>query len=112
MKILHPFAFLTALLVATLPALAGNLVDTKWLAKNLESKDVLVIDAQPGPMHAKAHIPGAVPVDVMQIAAFGARDMPAAAMEKVYQAAGISPSKRIVLYDQGGTWFATRVFFA
>jgi 3-mercaptopyruvate sulfurtransferase SseA len=92
-------------------ASAGNLVDAQWLVKNLESPDVLVLDASPRPMHAKAHIPGAIPVNVFAIASFGIRDTPIEQMERVYQSLGIDPGKRVVIYDQGGTWFGTRVFF-
>lgn len=112
MKMLRPFAAVSAFLLAALPALASNLVDGKWLARNLEAKDVLILDAQPKPLHAKAHVPGAVHVDVMAIASFGVRDTPVAAIERIYQSAGITPAKKIVIYDQGGTWFATRLFFA
>lgn len=90
---------------------AANLVDAKWLAKHLESPDVLVLDASPGPVHAKGHIPGAVPVDVMMIASFGVRDVPEQELDRAYQALGIDAAKKVVIYDQGGTWFAARVFF-
>lgn len=92
-------------------ASAGNLVDAQWLAKNLQSPDVLVLDASPQPMHAKAHIPGAIPVNVFAIASFGVRDTPIEQMERVYQSLGIDPGNRVVIYDQGGTWFGPRVFF-
>ena len=29
----------------------------------------------------------------------------------MYQAVGIDPAKKIVIYDQGGSWFAPRLFF-
>ena len=106
------FAALACLLLA-LPAFArdGALVDTAWLKERLAAGEVLVLDAQPRPMHAKGHIPGAVPVDVFSIASFGVRDTPIPEMERIYQALGIDASKTIVIYDQGGTWFAPRVFF-
>ncbi len=88
----------------------GNLVSAQWLAKNREAADVLVLDASP--MHAKQHIPGAVPVNAFALASFGVRDIPIAQIEKMYQALGISPGKKVVLYDQGGSWFAPRVFFS
>jgi 3-mercaptopyruvate sulfurtransferase SseA len=99
------------LLLSQFAAAAGNLVDGKWLAANLQSPDVLVLDAQPRPMHAKAHVPGAVPVDVFAIASFGVRDTPLSESESFYQKLGIDPRKKVVIYDQGGTWFAPRIFF-
>ncbi|APV49430.1 hypothetical protein BWI17_06885 [Betaproteobacteria bacterium GR16-43] len=92
--------------------LQGNLVSVKWLEKNREAPDVLLIDASPPPVHAKQHIPGAVSIDVFTLASFGVRDLPMATVDRIYQAAGITPGKRIVMYDQGGTWFATRLFFS
>ena len=101
-----------AILVAVFPSARGeNLVDVRWLSKNLDSSDVLILDAQPRPLHAKAHVPGAVAVDVMSIASFGVRDVSLQEIERVYQLLGIDASRKVVIYDQGGTWFATRLFF-
>jgi 3-mercaptopyruvate sulfurtransferase SseA len=91
----------------------GNLVDTRGLAKNLDSPEVLVLDASPRPMHTRGHVPGAVPVDVMMfmLASFSGRDMQVQEMERLYQAAGIDPARKVVIYDQGGSWFAPRLFY-
>jgi 3-mercaptopyruvate sulfurtransferase SseA len=32
-------------------------------------------------------------------------------MERMYQAVGIDPARKIVIYDQGGSWFAPRLFY-
>lgn len=87
------------------------LVDAAWLKKNLESPEVLVLDASP--MHARAHIAGAVPVDVMMfmLASFSGRDVQVQEMERLYQKVGIDSSRKIVIYDQGGSWFAPRLFY-
>jgi thiosulfate/3-mercaptopyruvate sulfurtransferase len=101
-------------LIAAGPAVAaGSLVDAAWLQKNLESPDVLVLDTSPRPMHARAHIPGAVPVDVMMfmLAAFAGRDVSVQELERMYQAVGIDPGKKIVIYDQGASWLAPRLYF-
>lgn len=111
MRYLRAFALLLASLAFAASAAAANLVDVHVLAKSLDSPGVLVLDASPRPLHAKAHIPGAIPVDVFAIASFGVRDVPVDHMERTYQALGIDPGKRLVIYDQGGTWFATRLFF-
>jgi len=87
----------------------GNLVDVRWLEKNLPSPGLLVLDASPAPMYAAQHIPGAVSVDLLS---YGAQEKPLAEMERLYQSWGVSPGKTIVLYDQGGTYMATRVFFS
>jgi thiosulfate/3-mercaptopyruvate sulfurtransferase len=91
-------------------ALAGALVDAKWLAANRESPDVLILDASP--MHAKGHIPGAVPVNLFAVATFGVRDVTLAQVEQTLQKLGVDPGKRIVIYDEGGSWFAPRLFFS
>ncbi len=89
--------------------LKGSLVDVKWLEKNLTNPDVLILDASPAPLYKAQHIPGAVSVDLLT---YGAKDLPVAEMERLYQSWGVSPGKTIVLYDQGGTFLATRVMFS
>ena len=95
------------------PALAaegsdGRLVSVQWLEKNLKRDDVLVIDASPAKLHSAGHIPGAVNVDIFS---FGGREIPAAEMERRIQSWGVSRGKKIVIYDQGGTYLATSLFF-
>ena len=84
----------------------GNLVSVEWL-KNAPA-DILVLDASPPPIHAAKHIPGAVGVNAF---AFAGRDLPTPQLEALMQAWGISPGRKIVIYDQGGTILATTVFF-
>ncbi len=86
----------------------GNLVSVHWLQKNLTRGDVLILDASPAAAHAARHIPGAVNVDLLT---YGVQEIPLAEMEKRLQSWGISPGKKIVLYDQGGSIMATRLFF-
>ena len=86
----------------------GNLVTAEWLAKNLDRGDVYVIDASPTKLHAAGHVPGAVNVDVFS---FGALEMTPAQMERLIQSWGVSPDQQVVIYDQGGTYFATSLFF-
>jgi thiosulfate/3-mercaptopyruvate sulfurtransferase len=87
----------------------GNLVGVNWLEKHLKNADVLILDASPAQIYAAKHIPGAVSVDLYT---YGLPDAPAADMEKRFQSWGISSGKTIVMYDQGGTMMATRVFFS
>ena len=103
---------ITSSLFMVQPALAaqggGQLVGVQWLEKNLGRDDVLLLDASPAQMYSKGHIPGAVNVDVFS---FGGRQLSAAEMERLIQSWGVSAGKKIVLYDQGGTYFATSLFF-
>ena len=86
----------------------GNLVSTAWLEKNLTRPDLLLLDASPGQLHAAKHLPGAVNVDVFT---FGGRSSSLAEMEARIQSWGVSRGKKIVIYDQGGTFLATSLFF-
>jgi len=91
-------------------AVEGHLVNVKWLEKNLKNADVLILDASATQIYTAKHIPGAVSVDLF--AWYGLQEMPVADMEKLYQSWGISPGKKIVMYDQGGTFLATRLFYS
>jgi thiosulfate/3-mercaptopyruvate sulfurtransferase len=113
--LIHRFLMLIASGVLVMqPALAveggkGPLASVQWLGKNLGRDDVLLIDASPPQMYsAKGHIPGAVNVDVFS---FGGRQLSPAEMERLIQSWGVSAGKKVVLYDQGGTYFATSLFF-
>ncbi|MCX6563883.1 MAG: rhodanese-like domain-containing protein, partial [Candidatus Aminicenantes bacterium] len=88
----------------------GNLVNVNWLEKNFKNADVLILDASSAQNYAAQHIPGAVSVDIY--AWYGLQDMPVADMDKLFQSWGISPGKKIVMYDQGGTMLATRLFYS
>jgi 3-mercaptopyruvate sulfurtransferase SseA len=86
----------------------GNLVSVEWLEKNIGNAEVVVLDASPGQIYMAKHIPGALTVDFL---AYGFPERTAAEMERRYQSWGISTGKKIVLYDQGASYFATRLFF-
>lgn len=98
---------------ATLPALAvegieGRLVGPQWLASNLKRPDLVLLDASFAPMYAKQHIAGAVNVDLFS---YGPFEAPLPAFEKRFQSWGVSHDKTVVIYDQGGSYSATRTFF-
>ena len=90
----------------------GNLVDVRWLERNLQSPDVLVLDASFAKAYAAKHIPGAVSVDIFKLMTFGIKNMPVADAEQTFQSLGVDPRKKIVMYDQGGSWEAARVLYA
>jgi 3-mercaptopyruvate sulfurtransferase SseA len=95
-------------LAVSLLANAGALVDVAWLQKNLGRDDVILIDTSSPRNYAAGHIPGAINADL-----YGARFHRAAApeIEQRLQAWGISPGKRVVLYDAGASNMATWLFF-
>jgi 3-mercaptopyruvate sulfurtransferase SseA len=98
---------------AALPALAapgvegieGRLVGPSWLAA--QRAEVLLLDASMPQQFAAGHIPGAVNASVFFTSG---RDVPAADMERRLRAWGVSPGRKIVVYDEGGSWMATRLF--
>ena len=87
----------------------GNLVSVSWLERNLKNPDVLILDASPAQIYSVKHIAGAINYDIYS---YGVSEMPPAEIEKRYQSWGISPGKKIVMYDQGGNMMATRLFFS
>jgi thiosulfate/3-mercaptopyruvate sulfurtransferase len=90
------------------PGLLGPLVPVTWLQRHLQRPDVLLLDASPARAHQAQHIPGAVNADVFSI---GAKDLPQAEMQSRFEAWGISPGRQIVIYDEGGSMLATRLFW-
>ena len=86
----------------------GRLASVGWLKENLRRADVVVIDASPAPVHRQQHIPGAVLSDLFT---FGPKDLSLAQIEGRLRAWGVSAGQQVVLYDQGGTYMATRLFW-
>lgn len=111
----HCFMFTIAglLLAHTLmggDGINGNLVTAQWLKQHLNDSNLLLLDASPVPVYAVNHIPGAVSVNIFAL--YGREEASLADTEKLLQSWGVSPGKRIVMYDQGGSMMATRVFFS
>lgn len=86
----------------------GHLASVDWLKKNLTRPDLVVVDASPAPLHRQRHIPGAI---LSTLFTFGPKDLPIAQIEGHLRSWGVGPGQQIVLYDQGGTYMATRLFW-
>jgi len=84
----------------------GRLVHVAWLQQHLAETSLL--DASVTPQHMAGHIPGAVSADLYR---YGVDEPSRAAMEQRIQSWGISPGRKIVVYDQGGDMMATRLFY-
>ena len=97
-----------AALAAAAPPPAGRLVSAEWLQQQLGQPGLVVLDASPTPLHRKGHIPGAVSADLYAV---GPREVSMLRMQQRLQGWGLSPGQRIVIHDQGGSWFATRLFW-
>ena len=104
-------------LLATLPLLAlpcravdgaGPLVGVGWLKQNLARPGLVIVDASPASQHRERHIPGAV---ASTLFTFGPGELPARHVEDQLRSWGVGPGHRIVLYDQGGTYLAARLFW-
>ena len=87
---------------------SGHLVSVAWLEQNLSSAEMLILDASPGQIYKGQHIPGALNVDLFS---YGAQEASLSEMEQRLQAVGVSRGKKIVIYDQGGSYMATRLFY-
>ncbi len=86
----------------------GRLASVGWLKKNLTRSEVVLIDASPAQLHRQQHIPGAIHCDLFT---FGPKDLPLAQFEERLRSWGVSPGQQVVIYDQGGTYMATRLFW-
>jgi thiosulfate/3-mercaptopyruvate sulfurtransferase len=112
MRMLSRTALLFIIVFSTISASAGepksNLVSVEWLEKNLKNPKVLILDASSAPLYAASHVPGAVNASPY---GYGAFELPLSEMERRLQAFGVSPGKKIVIYDEGGSNVATRLFW-
>lgn len=134
------FALTTAGTLLGFSALASaaphaNLVTTDWLKENLGNPNVVLLDASPTQFYAAKHIPGAYSVSFtpeqsvsqnVRVSYGGGVDLftdsentpypfqerSAEEMQKLFQSWGVSPDKTVVLYDQGGQFYAPRLFYS
>lgn len=86
----------------------GSLVSVGWLKQNLARADLVLVDASPPPVHRQRHIPGAV---LSTLFTFGPADLPVEEIQRHSRAWGVSPGRHVVLYDPGGTYMATRLYW-
>jgi len=116
LKAFGAFSFLAlAAALSVQPLLAeegvrGNLVDVHWLEKNLQSPDVVILDASPQ-TYAKKHIPGAISVNIYDLFAYGFGGLSTAKAQQTFRSWGVSSNKKVIVYDAGGDQLATRLFF-
>lgn len=81
----------------------GRLVSVPWLQQRVA--DVILLDASFAHQYKAGHIAGAVSADN-----YGGQEPSLAVMEKRLQSWGVSPGRKIVIYDKGGEWSAARLF--
>ena len=100
---------LACTLLAAHASAASNLVSAQWLQDNLGRDGMLVLDASSSRLYAAKHIPGAVSVDLYT---YGSpHNVATAEMERRIQSWGVSPGRKVVLYDEGASMNATWLFY-
>jgi thiosulfate/3-mercaptopyruvate sulfurtransferase len=107
---------LTAQGAATPTLRPEMLVTTAWLAEHLNDPGLVVLCITSTPeFYSRVHIPGARPIKLGEIAV--TRDgipnelPPVEDLRKVFAAAGVSNSSRVVLYGERFNLFAARAYF-
>jgi thiosulfate/3-mercaptopyruvate sulfurtransferase len=107
---------LTAQPAATPTLRPEMLVTTAWLAEHLGDADLVVLCVNSTPeFYSRGHIPGARQIKLGDIAV--TRDgipnelPPVEELRKVFAAAGVSNSSRVVLYGERSNLFAARAYF-
>ncbi|MBE0539016.1 MAG: hypothetical protein IH620_04840 [Ignavibacterium sp.] len=88
----------------------GNLVSHNWLLQNLNNPNLIILDASPLQIYNEKHITGAVGVNATSW--FGINEIQLNEMEKILQSWGLNQNSKVIIYDQGGSIMATRLFYA
>jgi thiosulfate/3-mercaptopyruvate sulfurtransferase len=97
--------------------------DLSWVAANIKSPDVAIIDARParqfdgsesGGVQRPGHIPGAASIYWMQNLVSGENPVmkPTAELRRLYEAAGAAPGKLVVTYCRTGVQSSHAYFTA
>lgn len=116
-KLLQSMIFMVLLVVAgcmSMPATtvtaAGNspLVTTQWLNKNLNKKDLVIIDVRTATNYGVGHIPGAYNIPYVGWEPMNQKRecqlMPKPEdLTRMLQAIGVNPSSHVIIYDHGNS---------
>jgi thiosulfate/3-mercaptopyruvate sulfurtransferase len=91
------------------------LVDTAWLARNIENPKVRIVDLRAADKYQEGHIPGAVNLLTSQITATvggitGEAPLPAD-FAKLMEQAGIGNDSKVVIVDDGNMLWASRLLW-
>lgn len=111
-----------ALALVALPAQAAGyvnghlLVDTAWVAAHGQEAGVRLLDVRPLGNYMQAHIPGAAHFDVSQVRvereSVGGMLPGSEELNAIFGRHGISPETTVVVYDETGGLWASRLWFA
>lgn len=114
MKALATWLVLPIFLLVFVPAntnaseVRGHLATVGWLKQNLSSPGVVVVDASPASVYKQRHIPGAV---LSKLFTYGSSSPTQEQVQQQVRQWGVGPQHKVVLYDPGGTYMATRLFW-
>jgi len=91
------------------------LVDTAWLAKNLEDPKVRIVDLRAADKYQEGHIPGAVNLLTSQVTATvgGIVNMAPLPSDfaKIMEQAGVGDDTKVVMVDDGNMLWASRLLW-
>jgi len=91
-----------------------NLTTTKWLAKNLNSKQIVLIDMSDSFQYQRFHIPGAVHLAYSALTRSKNRvslSIGQTKLVKLFGQIGISSDSHVIAYDDTGGLHATRLLW-
>lgn len=102
--LLIPLGFVPPAACRSLPAL----VETGWLANNLNSHNIVLIDTRTASNYKVGHLPGAVSMPYADLNVYNDDEecqlLPQSTdLTKKLQALGVNSDSRIIIYDQGNT---------
>lgn len=113
-------AFQASVIAATSPAKVGAdannnfIVEPAWLAKNIDSTSLVIIDARSAAAYQKKHIKNAINIPVSKTySAVDPKDRVASIqhIQKLFGDAGIDATSNIIIYDGGEFINAGRIFW-
>lgn len=92
------------------------LVETDWLANNLNNKEIVIIDTSDHTQHLRFHIPGSIHIDYSEIVYKRKRDkvsiqIPNDYFMQILSKYGLSNDSYIIIYDDMGGFNAGRLFW-
>ncbi len=102
--LLIPLGFVSQAACRALP----SLIETDWLAHNLDAKNVVLIDVRTASNYGVGHLPGAVNMPYAEWNTFNDGQgyqllLPPADFSKKIRALGVSSSSMVIIYDHGNT---------
>jgi len=92
------------------------LVDSKWLAANMNNKNIVIIDTSEHTQHLRFHIPGSIHIGYNEIVYKRKKDkvsiqVPNDYFQKLLGQRGINNDSHIIIYDDMGGLNAGRLFW-